>query len=76
VVEIAASPAAEKSRARVGWEIERDGRPMKLRTWVRFSDLEIIEDAKPAAAGFPPGFWLPNPGNRYENPENSTVGEI
>jgi len=31
-----------KPRARVSWEQTRNGEPMKLRTWVRLSDLEPV----------------------------------
>lgn len=31
-----------KPRARVSWEKEPDGASMKLRTWVRVSDLAVI----------------------------------
>jgi hypothetical protein len=34
--------APDKPRARVLWEKESDGTPMKLRTWVRLSDLAPI----------------------------------
>lgn len=30
-----------KPRARVSWEKTSNGSPMKLRTWVRLSDLQI-----------------------------------
>jgi transcription antitermination factor NusG len=32
---------SNKSRARVSWESTAAGTPMKLRTWVRFSDLKV-----------------------------------
>ena len=32
----------EASRARVAWSIDSWGAPMKLRTWIRFSDLETL----------------------------------
>lgn len=31
-----------RARARVLWTEERDGHPMKLRTWVRFQDLKPL----------------------------------
>jgi hypothetical protein len=33
--------ASDKPRARVSWESTSAGTPMKLRTWVRFSDLKL-----------------------------------
>lgn len=31
-----------RARARVAWERESNGTPMKLRTWVRLSDLRVV----------------------------------
>lgn len=36
-----------KPRARVMWDTEANGSPMKLRTWVRTTDLQIVEVVTP-----------------------------
>lgn len=39
-------------------------------------EIKFKEEPVASPPGFPPGFWMRDERNRYEAPENSTVGEI